>query len=57
MSIFVRIDGIEGESADASHSGWLGVNDVTLGVQRSITSHASTQGDRDPPTPSSRTWS
>ncbi len=47
MSIFVHIDGIEGETADAGHPGWLDVHDVTLASRRRITSKTSTRGDRE----------
>ena len=34
MSIFMHIDGIEGESSDSNHSGWFGVQAVSSGVSQ-----------------------
>lgn len=47
MSIFMQIDGIEGEASDPQHKGWIDVRNMRWGVERAITSHTSTQGDRE----------
>ena len=47
MSIFVHIEGIEGEVSDSLHKDWLDILSVSLGVNREITSNTSTRGDRE----------
>lgn len=47
MSVFLNYDGIKGESSDSNHSGWIDVSSWEWGVQRKITSEASTRGDRE----------
>lgn len=47
MSIFMNYEGIEGESADQNHKGWMDVESVQWGVTRRITSATSTQNDRE----------
>ena len=47
MSIFMHIEGIQGEASDPSHKGWLDIGSIGWGVDRHITAHASTQNDRE----------
>lgn len=47
MSIFVNYEGINGESSDSGHSGWMDVESIAWGVGRQITSNSSTAGDRE----------
>lgn len=47
MSIFLKWPGIEGEATDASHRGWLDIDNLSWGVQRAITSSPSTSKDRE----------
>jgi len=47
MSIFMNYEGIDGESSDQNHKGWVDLEDVLWGVSRKITSSTSTQGDRE----------
>lgn len=47
MSIFLKIDGITGESSDKNHKGWIDIDYFSWGNQRQITSNTSTQGDRE----------
>lgn len=47
MSIFMAYDGINGESTDANHDGWIDIDDLYWGVQRNITSRTATTNDRE----------
>jgi len=47
MSIFVKYDGVKGESSDSNHKDWMDAESVDWGVGRSITSSSSTKGDRE----------
>ena len=47
MSIFVNYEGINGESSDSGHKGWMDVESIAWGVGRQITSNTSTAGDRE----------
>ena len=47
MSSFVNIEGIIGEVSDANHKGWININRWRFGTHRKISSHTSTQGDRE----------
>ncbi|MCC5810924.1 MAG: type VI secretion system tube protein Hcp [Ectothiorhodospiraceae bacterium] len=47
MSIFMKYDGITGESSDSNHGGWMDIQSLQWGVQRRITSNSSTQNDRE----------
>jgi len=47
MSIFMKYDGITGESSDINHKGWMDVENIQWGVHRNITSGSSTQNDRE----------
>jgi type VI secretion system secreted protein Hcp len=41
---FVKIDGIEGESADSKHSGWIEAIDYNAGVSQTVSTTASSAG-------------
>lgn len=47
MSIFVKYDGIQGESSDSNHKGWMDVKSCNFDISRAITSATSTKGDRE----------
>jgi len=47
MSVFVKYEGIDGESSDSGHAGWMDVEAISWGVGRQINSNSSTQGDRE----------
>ena len=47
MSLFLYIDGIQGEVSDAGFKGWIDITHWRWGVKRLITSNTSTQGDRE----------
>ncbi|MBI3897622.1 MAG: type VI secretion system tube protein Hcp [Gammaproteobacteria bacterium] len=47
MSIFMTLDGVQGESADKGHSKWIDVAYFQWGTKRLITSATSTRGDRE----------
>jgi type VI secretion system secreted protein Hcp len=47
MSVFVKYEGIVGESSDSGHDGWMDVESISWGVGRQINSNSSTQGDRE----------
>lgn len=47
MSVFVKYEGIKGESSDSGHEGWMDVESISWGVGRQINSNSSTQGDRE----------
>ncbi len=47
MSIFMKREGIIGESSDKNHQDYMDVKTIRWGVSRSITSNSSTQGDRE----------
>jgi len=47
MSIFMKIDGITGETADSGHVGWMDVVSIGWSVNRQITAASSTKGDRE----------
>ena len=42
--IFIRIDGIEGESTDEQHPGWIEVFNFALGVKQNVSSTPGTAG-------------
>ncbi|BFM08971.1 Hcp family type VI secretion system effector [Halioxenophilus aromaticivorans] len=46
-SIFMFHSGVEGETADSGHPGWMDINYLKWGTKRQITSHSSTKGDRE----------
>jgi type VI protein secretion system component Hcp len=41
---FIRIDGIEGESSDATHRGWIEIMDYDLGLSQKASGTASSAG-------------
>ncbi|PCH59462.1 MAG: hypothetical protein COC05_06925 [Gammaproteobacteria bacterium] len=47
MSIFMKIDGIEGNASDKNYIGWLTLISFSWRAQRKITSASSTRGDRE----------
>ena len=47
MSIFMNYEGIKGESSDKNHKAWMDIDNIKWGVRRRITSHTSTQNDRE----------
>jgi len=47
MSIFMQIDGIQGEVSDQNHKNWIDVLELDWRVARKITSNPSTQRDRE----------
>lgn len=47
MSVFMKYDGIDGESSDKGHDKWIDVENWSWGVTRQITSATSTQSDRE----------
>lgn len=47
MSIFMNYEGIKGESSDKNHKDWMDIDNISWGVKRNITSHTSTQNDRE----------
>lgn len=47
MSIFLRIDGINGCASDACHPGWIDAVDLQWSVGRRITSAPSSRGSRE----------
>lgn len=47
MSIFMYIDGINGESSDSGHKDWIDIRSISWGTGRKITSETSTRGDRE----------
>ncbi len=47
MSIFMHIEGIQGETSDLNHKGWIDIENLEWGSKRQITSNTSTQGDRE----------
>jgi len=47
MSIFAYIEGIQGDSSDPAHKGWIDIRSISWGVGRNVTSSTSTQGDRE----------
>lgn len=47
MSIFMHYEGITGEVSDKHHHGWIDIENLSWGVQRKITSHTATKGDRE----------
>ena len=47
MSIFIKRDGIIGESTDKNHPDWMDVLTIKWDVSRKITSATSTRGDRE----------
>ncbi len=47
MSTFLQFEGIQGETSDSNHKGWIDLLTWQWGVGRNITSNTSTQGDRE----------
>lgn len=47
MSIHLFVDGIQGESSDVNHVGWMDVQSIRWGTRRRITSNTSTRNDRE----------
>ena len=47
MSLFLHIDGIQGEASDNNFSSWLDIGEAQWGISRKISSNTSTQGDRE----------
>jgi len=47
MSTFLYYEGIQGEVSDAGFSNWIDISHWSWGVERSISSNTSTQGDRE----------
>ena len=47
MAILFYYEGIEGETADQNHLGWIDVSSWAWGAKRKITSNSSTRGDRE----------
>jgi len=47
MSIFINYDGILGECSDSGHERWMEASNISWGTDRKISSHTSTQGDRE----------
>jgi len=47
MSIFMKYEGIKGESSDKNHKDWMDIQEISWGVHRNITSHTSTRNDRE----------
>ncbi len=47
MSIFMHVEGIQGETSDLNHKGWIDIENLEWGSKRQITSNTSTQGDRE----------
>lgn len=47
MSIFLRADGITGESSDRNHPGWIDIFTLEWSLQRNITAASSTRNDRE----------
>lgn len=47
MSIFIKIEGILGNSSDSNHLGWIEAERLDWGSSRLITSTTSTRGDRE----------
>lgn len=47
MSIHLRIDGVQGESSDLDHRGWIDILQLAWGSRRRITSATSTRHDRE----------
>ncbi len=41
---FIKIDGIEGESTDDKHSGWIEATNYNLGLSQAVSSTASSSG-------------
>ena len=41
---FIRIDGIEGESTDSKHSGWIEVNGCDMEINQTVSETASSAG-------------
>jgi len=47
MAILLHYEGIEGETSDNNHKGWIDIASWMLGTKRDITSNTSTKGDRE----------
>lgn len=47
MSAFLYYEGIQGEVSDVGFQNWIDISEWSWGVGRSISSHTSTQGDRE----------
>lgn len=47
MSMFLYIEGIQGEVSDAGYKGWIDITHWSWDISRNITSSTSTQGDRE----------
>ena len=47
MSIFIHYEGIKGKVSDANYKEWVDALELSWGVNRPITSHTSTRGDRE----------
>jgi type VI secretion system secreted protein Hcp len=46
MSVFMNYEGIQGESSDKNHKGWMDIESWSWGTRRKITSVTSTQRKR-----------
>lgn len=47
MSIFMKYEGIKGESSDQGYKDWIDIENWRWGTRRKITSNSSTQSDRE----------
>lgn len=47
MSIFMKVDGINGETSDSNYKNWLDIESISWNTNRKITSNTSTQDDRE----------
>ena len=47
MSVYMNYEGIEGETTDANHAGWMDIEHLSWGTSRNISSASSTSTDRE----------
>ncbi|MFL5342350.1 MAG: Hcp family type VI secretion system effector [Gemmataceae bacterium] len=52
MAIFMKMEGIDGNSTSAGHEGWVIVDSLQFGIGRGIPSPQGSEADREASTPS-----